>query len=84
MSEMKTVDARGLSCPEPVLLTRQAIGHMTDGRVEILVDSVTSRENISRFAGSAGWQVTVEEAGGSDYRLVLSKSSVPSPPVGDP
>jgi tRNA 2-thiouridine synthesizing protein A len=71
--ENQTIDARGLSCPQPVLLTRQTISGLTGGTVEILVDSVTSRENISRFARTSGWTVTAEDTPGGDYRLVLNK-----------
>jgi tRNA 2-thiouridine synthesizing protein A len=71
--EHKSIDARGLSCPQPVLLTRQALSGLTGGTVEVLVDSVTSRENISRFARTSGWTVGTEDTPEGDYRLVLSK-----------
>ena len=46
---MERVDARGLSCPEPVILTRKALlGGAKE--YEVLVDNVTSRENVTRFA----------------------------------
>lgn len=46
---MKTVDARGLSCPEPVIQTKNA---MVSGEAayEVLVDNVVAKENVSRFA----------------------------------
>lgn len=72
MAENRTVDARGLSCPEPVLQTRRALEQCTKGSVEILVDTVTSRENVGRYARSQGWTVTVrDEAEG--FRLVLTR-----------
>ena len=50
---MERVDARGLSCPEPVILTRKALlGGAKE--YEVLVDNVTSRENVTRFAEHAG------------------------------
>ncbi len=67
------IDARGLSCPQPVLLTRQAISGRTSGTIEVLVDSVTSRENISRFAKASGWTVTTEQTSDGDYRVVLKR-----------
>ena len=73
MTETKTVDARGLSCPQPVLLTRRAISGLAEGVVEVLVDSGTSRDNVIRCAQSAGWTVTIQEAPGGDCRLVLRK-----------
>jgi len=58
----KMVDARGLACPQPVILTRKA---MVDGPdVTVLVASATSRDNVHRMAERAGRQVTVTKVGG--------------------
>ena len=73
MSDVRTVDARGLSCPQPVLLARQAMTQMSKGSIEVLVDSGTSRDNVSRMARKEGWQVTVTDAPGGEFRLVLTK-----------
>jgi tRNA 2-thiouridine synthesizing protein A len=68
---MISIDARGLSCPQPVMLSRKA---MDAGKfpVEVLVDSVTSRENVRRMAENAGCKVAVVAAG-DEFRLTLSK-----------
>jgi tRNA 2-thiouridine synthesizing protein A len=66
------VDARGLSCPQPVLMTRQAIKAAGVGRVEVLVDTETSRDNCTRTAQKEGWKVEVEQEG-PEYRLILTK-----------
>ena len=73
MTEVKTIDARGLSCPQPAMLTRQVLLTTKKGRVEVLVDTSTARENVSRLASNSGWQVTVEEPYEGNYRLVLQK-----------
>jgi tRNA 2-thiouridine synthesizing protein A len=52
-----TVDARGLSCPQPVLMTLEKIKEMKKGEMEVLVDTDTSKENVTRAATSRGWQV---------------------------
>ena len=62
MSEAFVVDARGLSCPQPVLEPGKALGKHSGGPVEVLVDTVTSRENVARFGESHGWKVTKEDA----------------------
>jgi tRNA 2-thiouridine synthesizing protein A len=62
MSEQ--IDARGLSCPQPVVLVKRAMDKMGKGTLEVLVDTVTSRENVFRLARSAGFQVMVEERAG--------------------
>jgi tRNA 2-thiouridine synthesizing protein A len=67
------VDARGLSCPEPVLRARKAIAGMAaGGELEVLVESVTSRENVRRTATSMGCTVDVQEHE-DGFRLVITK-----------
>jgi TusA-related sulfurtransferase len=68
---MKSVDARGLSCPQPVILARKAID-AGQFPIEVLVESVTSRENVRRMAEKAGCTVTVAEMG-DEFKLTLSK-----------
>lgn len=68
---MKKVDARGLSCPEPVIMTKKALASK-DRSYEILVDNVTAKENVTRFATHQGYKVTVTEQG-NDYLLTLTK-----------
>jgi len=68
---MKSVDARGLSCPQPVILARKAID-AGQFPIEVLVESVTSRENVRRMAEKAGCKVAVAEMGG-EFKLTLSK-----------
>jgi len=67
----KTVDARGLSCPQPVILARKAI-EQGQFPIEVLVDTVTSRENVRRMAEKAGCTVRVEQIG-EEFKLTLSK-----------
>lgn len=65
------IDARGRSCPEPVLLTKKAVENSPKG-VIVLVDNTTARDNIIRFAKNAGYQVKTEQDG-IDYILSLSR-----------
>ena len=73
MSENTIVDARGLSCPQPVMLTNGAIRKQEKGTIEVLVDSGTASENVSRLAQSSGWKVNVQEQTQGEYRIVLTK-----------
>ncbi len=59
MSE--NVDARGLSCPQPVILTRQALQKTGGNEVVILVDTMTQVHNCSRAAEKLGWQADYDE-----------------------
>ena len=44
---MKRVDARGLSCPEPVIQTKMPC--VQSSQYEVLVDNVVAKENVSRL-----------------------------------
>jgi len=65
------VDARGLSCPQPVILTRQAI-KQASFPIEVLVDTVTSRDNVTRAAQKMGCSVQVQQVEGG-FTLTLSQ-----------
>lgn len=73
MSSAKTVDARGLSCPQPTMLAQEALKKLGKGTLEVLVDSSTARENVSRLAKNSGWNVTVEDQPDSSYRITLRR-----------
>ena len=68
---MNKIDARGLSCPEPVILIRKAMASK-ENAYEIIVDNVASRENVTRYAEHQGYTVTVAEDDG-EYTLSLVK-----------
>jgi len=66
------IDARGLSCPMPVLMTQKAIEKDTPVSLEVLVDAQAAVENITRCARSHGYQIAVESQG-PDFKLTLTK-----------
>jgi TusA-related sulfurtransferase len=73
MKMNKIVDARGLSCPQPVLLALNEIKKTDKGEIVILVDTDTSKENVSRAATSQGWSLRNVEPDGTGYRISISK-----------
>jgi len=68
-----TVDARGLSCPQPVLMTLDEIRKIDRGEIQILVDTDTSKENVTRAAKSQGWQLKDIQDEGEGYRIIINK-----------
>ena len=68
---MKRVDARGLSCPEPVIQTKNAMASK-EAEYEVLVDNVVAKEKVSRFVMHQGYQVNVEEQGDA-FLLQITK-----------
>lgn len=69
----ETVDARGLSCPQPVILTINKIKELGSGQIEVLVDTDTSKENVSRAATSKGWEVKDISPEGTGYKVTIVK-----------
>ena len=68
---MKFLDAKGLSCPEPVIMIRQAM-MSKENAYEMVVDNPTSKENATRYAEHQGYTVTVKENNG-EYTLTMKK-----------
>jgi len=59
------IDARGLACPQPVVLTKKALEKADD--LTVIVDNATAKQNVSRLAESHGLGITVEEKGDGIY-----------------
>jgi len=66
------IDARGLSCPQPVILTDKKMKELRKGVFEVLVDTDTSMENISRLASQSGWSVDVKRVD-DEFHLLLKR-----------
>ena len=66
------IDARGYLCPVPVLMVQKEVKANHPGSLEVLVDDQCAVENVTRFAGSCGYQVGVAPEG-RDYHLTLRK-----------
>lgn len=67
------VDATGLSCPQPVILTLNEIKKTKKGEIIVLVDTVASKENVSRAAIAQGWTLKNIEPEGAGYRISITK-----------
>ncbi len=66
----REIDARGLACPQPVLLTKKALEDHSE--IVVIVDNETAQENVKRMAQSQGCEVTIERRDG-DINLLISK-----------
>ena len=65
------IDTRGLSCPIPVVMVQKSVKD-APAKLEVLADAEVAVENITRFAASCGYSVTVTEES-PDHKLVLTK-----------
>lgn len=67
---MIEVDARGLSCPEPLMVTDQAMKKHPGEPLKVFVTEAHSRTNVEKFAKSKGRSVTTKEVG-QEYEIVI-------------
>ena len=71
MSEI--LDARGLSCPQPVLMTLEKLKQIREGELTVKVDTQASRENVSRAVQKEGWTVKEIKEENDEFCLVINK-----------
>ena len=69
-----TVDARGESCPIPVVRAKQALSTIDEGTVLVLVDNRTAVTNLQSLAKSLGCESAVEEAAENDFTVRIDKA----------
>ncbi len=70
---MNTVDARGMVCPKPLILTKKALNELPPGgRMTLLVDNDTSRQNVERFCKDNGVAVSLSQEG-AVFTLTMTK-----------
>jgi tRNA 2-thiouridine synthesizing protein A len=68
------LDARGLYCPEPVMLLHNAVRDMNAGDVlEVLATDPSTRRDIPRFCQFLGHELVAEEEVGGEYRYLIRK-----------
>lgn len=72
---IKTVDARGLVPPQPVLLTRQALADHRVTEVVTIVDEAAEASGLTRLGESMRYGTSVEEKQGSFYIHIDKKES---------
>ncbi len=67
------IDAKGLSCPQPVLLTLNEIKKATEDELIVLVDTDTAKENVIRAAKSKGWKSEEVQEEDDVYKISLRR-----------
>lgn len=68
------IDARGLSCPLPVLQVKKAVETKHPDTLTVLVDNETAVQNVTRYASNVGYSVTRETLDEDEYSLTLNKA----------
>ncbi|HBL52949.1 MAG TPA: sulfurtransferase-like selenium metabolism protein YedF [Syntrophaceae bacterium] len=71
MKPIKIINATGLACPQPVVLTRQAIE--SNDYVRVIVDNDTALENVKRLGAKLGCNVKCEAGADGNYEIDLTR-----------
>lgn len=66
------VDARGLSCPLPVVMVQKEVKANAPKELEVKVDSMVCVENVKRYAASQGYAVSVKDEG-DEFTMMLTR-----------
>jgi len=72
---MKEIDARGLECPKPVILTKKELDSIKEGKVRTTVDNEVARENLIKLAKSQNADFEVEELEGGLFAVTIEKKA---------
>ncbi len=71
---LQQVDARGLSCPMPIVKTAQAIKTIASGAlVEVLATDPGSVKDFAAWSRTTGNDLVEQSADGGVYRFVLRR-----------
>lgn len=69
------IDARGYSCPMPVVMVQKEVKKSAPEKLEVLVDDPCAVENITRFANNNGYAAESCETGDEEFALTLTKKA---------
>lgn len=70
----KTVDARGLNCPLPILRTKKALQEIAvDGVLEVLATDPGSMSDFEAFARQTGNELVAAERNGDHFRYLIRR-----------
>ncbi|MGL5989938.1 sulfurtransferase-like selenium metabolism protein YedF [Cetobacterium sp.] len=68
---MIKVNAIGLTCPMPVILTKNALKSLVEGSIEVTVDNKISKENIEKFSKEMGYFFNTKNDGDIFYIEII-------------
>ncbi|MFC2044924.1 sulfurtransferase TusA family protein [Chloroflexota bacterium] len=71
--DRKELDARGLTCPQPVMETNKVLRGLEKGTIVTIVDNAAARDNVKRLAEGMGCTVLIEKKE-DDYYLTITKN----------
>lgn len=73
----KDLDARGISCPGPVLMAKKALAEDKEAALTMLVDNDAAAENLRGLGESLGRDVEIKPLESGDYRVAFAVQGAP-------
>ena len=78
---MKTVNTRGLACPEPVIITKKALSE-SKGDIKVLIDNDIAKENVIKLLKNSNYQYEQIETE-SGFEIVVKNIKAKSDDIND-
>ena len=72
---MKEVNAKGLACPQPLILTKKAVENSEEKDFLVIVDNDTAVKNLEKFAKSSNLNFRFEKKSDNEFNVFVSKNS---------
>lgn len=72
------VDARGMACPKPVIMTKKELDKLNEGTITAIVDNEVAKENISKLANSMGLSFTIDKKKDDEFYIHIIKEEAVS------
>lgn len=69
---VKKIDARGFSCPQPVLMVKNELEKNTSG-LKVLVDNNAACMNVKRYMEYAGYKVSIMDVSDDEFEVSCRK-----------
>lgn len=73
----KIVDARGLTCPVPVMKAKEALKDMKEGTLKVLVDNEIAVQNVMKLGQYAGLAPTSEKKAEGEFEILFHVNGEP-------
>ena len=70
---MIKIDAVGIDCPRPVIMTKNEFDKIEEGVVQVLADNRTCVTNLEKYAGSNGFDFDYEELAEDRFEVTITK-----------
>ena len=71
---MKKINALGLCCPQPLILTKKEIENSTEKEFLVMVDNETAVQNLEKFAKSSNLLFNFEKKSDKEFDVFITKT----------